>query len=228
MANASRESYLIHNTSRSAAKREIRRQLVGPDKSRLNLNIGKLVVRRGRPLQVSQSVLLSNIRELIDLEEKGLVEVFTSRSVRVSVTELRLLQVSASTTVEVAAEVETIPEPVVVEAPVVEEEEEVVAEVVAPEPPPAPAVALELPTEEPPVAEVVPIQEDAPVEVPAEPAEVVAEVPAEPEPEVLPEAPVEEQVAEEAAVTDEQVVAEADVAVVPTEITSNKKKNKRG
>lgn len=108
-----RESYLIHNTSRVAAKKFARQQLSGPDRSRLNLNIGKLVVRRGRPLQVSSSVLMCNLAALIDLEAKGLVEVFTARSGRVNLASLKqpTIEVVGTTVVEAPA-----PSPVVVVA----------------------------------------------------------------------------------------------------------------
>ena len=90
MADRSRETYYIHNTSRSPRTREIRRLVVGPDRSKLNLLIGggTLTVRRGRPLSVSGAILMQFIRELISLEGKGLVEVYNHRSQRVDLFQL--------------------------------------------------------------------------------------------------------------------------------------------
>lgn len=90
MAEQARETFYIHNTSRDPRKREIRRHLVGPDRSRLNLRIGggTLEVRRGRPLPVSGVLLRRFLPELRDLEKKGLLEVFDHRSQRVDIEKL--------------------------------------------------------------------------------------------------------------------------------------------
>lgn len=85
-----RSTYFVHNTTRSIHKKEIRRHLVGPLRSQLNLKIGggAMLVRRGRPISVSEVLLCQHLPELIDLEKKGLVEVYDHKTVRVNLTEL--------------------------------------------------------------------------------------------------------------------------------------------
>lgn len=84
-----RQTYYVHNTSRDPKKKGQRLQQVGPDRSRLNIRIaGTMEVRRGRPLQVGDVILRRHLKELIELEEKGLVEVFDYRSQRVDLKKL--------------------------------------------------------------------------------------------------------------------------------------------
>lgn len=90
MTEQKRETFFIHNTSRDPRKRDARRQVVGPDRSRLNIRIGGgiLEVRRGRPLPVSGVVLRRYLLELRELESKGLVEVYDFRTQRVDLSRL--------------------------------------------------------------------------------------------------------------------------------------------
>ena len=63
---------------------------MGPDRSRLNIHVGgALIVQRGRPLPISEPILIRHLNSLIDFEEKGLVEVFDHKSQRVDLKQLR-------------------------------------------------------------------------------------------------------------------------------------------
>lgn len=176
----SRQTFYIHNTSRDPKKRDQRRQAVGPDRSRLNIRIAGIIeVRRGRPLQVGEIVLRRHLKELIELERKGLVEVYDHRSQRVDL-------LSIPTAVRAAVD----PNKAKAEAARARREESSLIRRPEPEaPPPEPE-----PTPEPPP------EPEAPEPEPEPEVEAVADTVPPPPP--LEE--VEEEVSEEADVVSEE------------------------
>lgn len=162
MTEQKRRVFTIHNTSRDPRKKELRRHLIGPDRSKRNLTLGGgvAVVRRGRPLTIGEPIFVRLVPELITLEGKGLVEVFDARS----------QPVNLKTFVPVVEDPPADPPAPPVEPP-------------ADAPPPP----VEPPVQEPPPAE--PPVVEAPVEPPVQDDPPVVETPADPEPVV--EAPVD-------------------------------------
>lgn len=123
-----RQNYAIHNTCRSPHKRDARRQLIGPDRSKLNLNVGHLIIHRGRPLLVGGDVLRSVLPQLVALEASGMVEVFDYKSIRVDLK--GMLGATAPVVAPVVAPVEPPPPP---PPPAVED---------IPPPPPVPEIEV--------------------------------------------------------------------------------------
>ena len=210
METATRETFYIHNTSRDPKKRDTRRLVTGPDRSRLNLHIGggKLVVRRGRPLAVAGTVMAPFIPEMIRLEEKGLLEVFDTKSVKADLGALA----KAYGVGQVAQTAPTPPPaPAAPPPPSVEE-------ALPPAPTPEPEPEVEEPTLPPPPPPPPPVEESAPA---VEPEPIVAEA------EVMEEA-VEEALEAAPAVTEEPAPESTpDTTRVSSKSSRKKSKNRR-
>jgi len=77
------KTYYLHNLTRDPTKRDARKQLVGPERSRKNLFLGggMLRVMRGRPLPIREDIYKKLQREIEALVAKGLMKVTTTGDV---------------------------------------------------------------------------------------------------------------------------------------------------
>lgn len=131
-------SYFIHSTVRSPHTRDLRRQVAGPASSTKNLFIGGLIrVVRGRPAPITESFLRAHLAELLDKENKGLLEVRDYQSRRIDLRTLAPTGDAETPSEEVLAgapeEVAPVP-PTTGELPPVPPEEDSVTKVEVPHP----------------------------------------------------------------------------------------------
>jgi hypothetical protein len=173
-----RQTYYVHNTSRDPKKKDQRLRQVGPDRSRLNIRIaGTMEVRRGRPLPVGDVILRRHLKELIELEEKGLVEVFDYRSQRVDLKKLPPADPAVDPNKAKATATRERREASSLKAPPTPKGEKAEQPPAPPEPPPAPEP-------EPPAPEPEPEPEPEPPPPPPPEPEPVADTEPPPPPEV--------------------------------------------
>jgi len=103
------ELYYIHNTTRDPKTRDKRRQLVGPERSTKNLQLGGGLLRvlRGRPSPVSRVILTRLAKDLSDKYQKGLVRVTNQRGQEIDPASLAVVKEAVKYAPPPAKKVET-------------------------------------------------------------------------------------------------------------------------